>query len=65
MSAALQRRTQTARQRLECVQLAAAVGPGRTFDSGSKLRALQTFRENSCQQILSQPAGNLDLLKFM
>jgi len=34
-------------KRLECAQLAAAFQPGWAFDSGSKLRALQTLMRGS------------------
>src|SRR5208282_1315900 len=34
----------TARQRLECAQLADALGPGETFDSGTKLRSKRFAR---------------------
>jgi hypothetical protein len=60
MNPARQSRNRIPRKRLECAQLAAALGPRRTFDSGSKLHALQTLRDIGRPPISSQPANDLD-----
>ncbi len=53
-------RNRTARQRLECAELAPALECGERLESAGKPDALQTLREIRYQENASQPACDFD-----